>query len=130
MKLEFRIFIISLLILIPSACSTMQPIDTDISQQGLEDSIAAGDKIVISTKPRENSPGGKTTVVVKSITEEKIIAENSDQNEMEFYFKDIETIEKDRFSARETARGVGAVALYTLVLLGFATMYLALGAAL
>jgi hypothetical protein len=49
---------------------------------------------------------------------------------MEFYFKDIETIEQRKFSARETARGAGAVALYTLLMLGFATMYLAIGAAM
>ena len=130
MKLELRVFIMSILTLITCACSTMQPIDTDIGLHGLKDSIAIGDKIVIYTKPGEHSPGGKNTVVVKSITEEKIIAENSDQNELEFHLKDIEAIEKDRFSMRETARGVGAVALYTLVMLGFATMYLAIGAAM
>jgi hypothetical protein len=130
MKLEFRIFIISILVLIPCACSTMQPVDTGLSQQGLKDSIVVGDELVIYTKARADSLGGKHTVLVKSVTEEKIVSEDADQNEMEFYFNDTETIEKDKFSARETARGAGAVALYTLLMLGFVAMYLAIGAAI
>jgi hypothetical protein len=130
MKLGSRIFIISILVLIPCACSTMQPVHTELSQQGLKDLIVAGDEIVISTKASEDSRGGKHTVVVKSVTEEKIVTEDADHNEMEFYFKDIEAIEQYKFSARETARGAGAVALYTLLMLGFATMYLAIGAAM
>jgi hypothetical protein len=128
MRPAFLIFIISIFMLTLCACSTMQPIDTNISQEGLEGSIAAGDKVVIYTKGRENTPGGANTVIVESITNDKIVAKNMDQNEMEFYFSDIKTIEKDQFSARETAKGAGAVALYTLVLLATGAMYLAIGA--
>jgi hypothetical protein len=121
MKPEFPISIVIIFVLIICGCSTMQPVGSDNCHKGLKDSLAGGDEIVIQAKTRgttDSKPVEKYTVIVKSITEEKIIAEDADQNEKEFYFSDIVTIEKDKVDAEKLTnveRGilvvVGAVSL-------------------
>jgi len=108
----------------------MQPVGSDNCHKGLKDSLAEGDEIVIQAKTRgttDSNPVEKYTVIVKSITEEKIIAEDADQNEKEFYFSDIVTIEKDKVDAEKLTnveRGIAVV----VGAVSFGVLYLAVAA--
>ena len=119
MKMASIIFLGTIHVLALCGCSTMQPVDTNISKEGLKDSITAGDEIVIYTKPHGFNFEEKHKVVVKAIMEEKIIAEDTDQNELEFYFRDIKTIEKYQYDAGKTSMTV-----MTVSHVGQATVYI------
>ena len=111
-------FLLFLIIPFTAACTTMQPMEENLTNEEILNEIQPGNEIRIVTKT-----GDQHLITVSSVSEEYIIGE-----EEQFKREDIESIEIKRLTAAGTAAGLGVgigigaleYALMMWILLGFA----------